>query len=363
VKIKAWIITFIVIAAVLFGLYFYKQPSLSTSTKDGGGGFEPSATVEAIETTSSPFKKTVQVTGVVKAPKQLVLKNELAGKITELSLPSGKVIKKGQTLLTLDSTNEQASLVAAKARVTLANQTLKRYKNLVARNEISAELVDKATSDLAIANSDVIALNTRIEKKTITAPFDAIVGLHELTTGQYLDSSSSIANLVGMSDVLWVEFSLPQSYSALALNESVNVNSSSGVQLSANIIALEPTLTSQSRQLKYRAQFGIKDHNIKPYSLVNVVAPISKAESKISIPDVALTNDQFGHYVFTLTPDEGGKGAYRAKRKQVWIVLKNEAQAVIEKGLEVGEMIATTGAFKLRDGMKVYIAQSSNTAK
>ncbi|XPF96026.1 efflux RND transporter periplasmic adaptor subunit [Colwellia sp. RE-S-Sl-9] len=362
-KIKVWIITLIVIALVLLGLYSYKQYLMSPSGGASAGDFEPAATVEATETKMSVFQNTVQVTGNIKAPQQLILKNELAGKITGLFLTSGEIVKKGKTLLTLDTSNEEASLIAAKARVTLSEQTLKRYKNLVSRNEISAELVDKATSDLAIATSEVMSLNTKIEKKTITAPFDAVVGLHNLTQGQYLDSNSQIADLVGVTDHLWVEFSLPQSFSELAINETVMINSSNGLALSANIIAVEPVLTSQSRHLTYRAQFSVKNNAIKPNSLVNVVAPISDVENRISIPDVALTHDQFGDYVFILTPEEGGQGSYRAKRKQVTIALKNETDVVLKNGLEEGQTIATLGAFKLRDGMKVFIAKAAPTAE
>ena len=363
VKLKAWIVTLLIILLVLFGLYTYKFKPFSSSAEASGGGFEPAATVEATKATSAPFQNTVQVTGNIKAPQQLLLKNELAGKITGLFLTSGDVVEKGQTLLTLDSSNEQANLIAAEARLTLAKQTLKRLKKLVARNEVSAELVDKAVSDLAIAESEVVSLTTIINKKTITAPFKAIVGLHNLTIGQYLEGNSQVVDLVGVNRFLWVEFSLPQSFPELALNKTITLNSANELNILASIIAVDPMLTSQSRHLKYRAKFSVENNDIKPNALVNVIAPISETENRIIIPDIALTHDQFGDYVFILTPEEGGQGSYRAKRKQVWLTLKNNTQVILQKGLEEGQLIATLGAFKLREGMKVYIAKTDASAQ
>lgn len=362
-NIKAWIITLFIIVFVLFGLYTYKFKPFSSNAETSGGGFEPAATVEATKATLSVFQNKIQVNGNIKAPQQLMLKNELAGKVTDLFLVSGDLVEKGQILLRLDTSNEEANLIAAEARLTLAKKTLKRLNKLVSRNEVSAELVDQAIADLAIAKSNVMSLTTTIEKKTIVAPFKAVVGLHRLTIGQYLDGNSDIAALVGVSDSLWVEFSLPQSFPVLSLNDNVLILDDKNKSIPANVIAVDPVLATQSRHVKYRAKFSITKNNIKPNALVSVVAPVSNIENRISIPDVALTHDQFGDYVFVLTPEEGGKGSYRAKRKQVWLQLKNETQAVLKSGLDEGEIIATVGAFKLRDGMKVFIAKNETSTE
>ncbi len=357
-NIKAWLITLVVISSVLFGLYTYKSNAISSGAQGSSPAFEPAATVEAVETRLSAFQQTTRVSGIVKAPQQLTLKNELAGKITELHFKSGDVVKKGQVLLRIDVSNEQAALGAAKARLTLSEQTLKRYKKLVSKNEISADLVDKASSDVAIAKSDIQILQTQIDKKTITAPFNAVVGLHDLTLGQYLDGNSNITELVGVTSTLWVEFSLPQSIPQLSIGEQVNLTTVNGLNVEANIIAANPVLGAQSRHLKYRAEFPLNNNPVKPNALVSVTAPVGSEQQRVLVPDLSLTHDQFGDYVFVLTPEDNGQGSYRAKRTQVWLTTKNAKQAVLNKGLDAGQLIATTGAFKLREGMKVFIAQA-----
>jgi membrane fusion protein (multidrug efflux system) len=357
VKIKAWLITLVVLSSVLFGLYTYKNNAISSGAQSSDQGFEPAATVEAVKTAITPFQSTTQVTGNIRAPQQLTLKNELAGKITELRLQAGVVVKKDQVLLRLDTSNEVAALGAAKARLTLTEQTLKRYKKLVSRNEISADLVDKASSEREIAISDIELLQTKINKKTIKAPFKSIVGLHNLTIGQYLDGNSSITELVGVDATLWVEFALPQSLPELAIGEIVTLTVNNSLSAPAKIIVVDPVLASQSRHLKYRAEFNKSAMPIKPNGLVDVVAPISKEEGRISIPDLALTHDQFGDYVFVLTPEDSAQGSYRAKRVQVWLERKINDRVILKKGLNAGQLIATTGAFKLREGMKVFLAQ------
>ncbi len=359
-KIKAWLVTLVVLSLVLFGLYTFKYGFVFSEVKESPPAFEPAATVEATETSVQPFQSTTRVTGIVKAPEQLILKNELAGKVTELLFHSGEIVNKGQVLLRLDTSKEIATLRAAKARLTLSEQTLKRYKKLIAKNEISADLVDQASSERDIAISDIELLQTIIDKKEIKAPFKSIVGLHHLTVGQYLDGNSNITELVGVSETLWVEFSLPQSFPELVIDEVVTLNTNSNAIISASVIAVSPVLSSESRHLKYRAKFNKGDGFIKPNALVDVIAPISKEEGRISVPDLALTHDQFGDYIFVLTAEESGQGSYRAKRTQVWLEQKNNNTVTLKEGLVAQQLIATKGAFKLRDGMKVYIAQAQS---
>ena len=357
-KIKAWLVTFVVLFIVLFSLYTFKFGFIFSEKKEAPPAFEPAATVEAIETSIQPFQNTTKVTGIIKAPQQLVLTNELAGKVTGLLFSSGEVVNEEQVLLKLDTSNEVATLKAAKARLTLSEQTLKRYKKLIIKNEISADLVDQASSERDVAISEIEVLNTIIDKKIIKAPFKSVVGLHNLTIGQYLGVNTKITELVGVSDTLWVEFSLPQSFPELAIDEIVTLHASINDNISATIIAVSPVLSNESRHLQYRAKFNKADGLIKPNTLVDVIAPIGKEEGRISVPDLALTHDQFGDYVFVLTPEESGQGSYRAKRTQVWLAQKNNNTVTLKEGVTAKQLIATKGAFKLRDGMKVYIAQA-----
>lgn len=159
-KIIRWIAVSLVLGGTVFGLYSYKSSLQQAAAAQGANMPEPSATVNAIEVATINYQKTVQVSGEVQAFKFLVLNNELAGKIISLNAASGSKVQKGQVLLELDHSDENARLIAAKATLVLNQQTLTRYIELKKNREISEELVDQANAAVQIAQSNIAVLTT-----------------------------------------------------------------------------------------------------------------------------------------------------------------------------------------------------------
>jgi multidrug efflux pump subunit AcrA (membrane-fusion protein) len=101
--------------------------------------------------------------------------------------------------------------------------------------------------------------------------------------------------------------------------------------------------------------------------MVNVLVPEGDASPAVRIPKTALKRDSFGTYVFSLiNADEAGEegmdtpaGAYRAKRLKVTLGAELGTEVVVSEGLQAQRFIAAKGAYKLREGMLVYV--NSNT--
>lgn len=355
--LRRWIITLVMLALALAAIWGYKQNLQAAQQTQGESMPEPAAVVEAQQAQLVDYQAKVQVNGQVVPAQQLQLSNELAGKIAQLSLPSGGKVKKGQLLVAMDSSEEKARLAAAKASLLLAEQRVKRVTELRKTNKISAEDLDTAMANQAVAKAEIAALEATIAKKHLYAPFDAVVGIHNLEQGQYLQANSEITHLVGIQDYVWVDFSLPQTYGELPLQSSVWIKaiSQNATVVEAKIVAMEPSLSSASRQLRYRAKVDISQLPLKPNTLVKVTVPLLNAQQQVAVPDLAISRDQAGEYVFLL--DDEGEGAYRAKRQKIIIGARQGQQVFIQSGLEVGQLVATKGAFKLRPGIKVYISQ------
>jgi membrane fusion protein (multidrug efflux system) len=263
-------------------------------------------------------------------------------------------------LVEIDHRDEDARLIAAQAQLTLTEQTYRRYLKLKKNNEISDELVDQANAAVQIAKSDIAILTTTIAKKKLRAPFNAKVGIHNLETGQYLDNNSQVLTLIGVNEFTWVDFYLPQVYRELSVGSSVQIRAMNrNESFQAQIIAIDPLLARKSRSLKYRAQIKSSVLALKPNTLVSVYSPIAENISIASVPDVAITRDPLGSYVFLLEAE--GEGAYRAKKVKVTLGDRNNDHVFVLSGIDEGQLIATKGAFKLFPQMKVYVAESLAT--
>ncbi|GGA68267.1 acriflavin resistance protein [Neiella marina] len=358
---KRWAISAVVIVAVIAIITLSKQQMMSDQTAMGAGG-EPVMTVEALVVEQTQYSPTIEVTGEVNALQQMQLTTELAGTIGRLNLPMGGVVQRDQVLVELEHSEESAKLIGAHAKLELFQTRLKRLVSLQAKKQISEEQVDEVKADVKLAESEVAQLQAIIDKKVFRAPFTARVGIHDLELGQYLDSNTVITTLVGLSDSVWVDFQLPQSYLPLALGDQVEVSliGKNGSHL-AEIVAVSPQL-SNSRSFDYRAKLTLADSAIAqlyPNTLVTIRVPVSAAQSVIKVPELALARDQFGAYVYVLEQQEGD---LRAKRTAVEVLATEDGLAVLQGELQPSQQIATKGSFKLFPSAKVNVVSAESEA-
>jgi len=297
--IKKWILTLLVCISIAAVLVVYKVMDNRAAEQANASAPEYSETVEAASVESIEYQPAVSVLGQVVAPQQVSLRNEVAGTIAEVNFDSGTQVKKGQLLIQLDVSEEQAQLQSAIARAELARTTKKRIVKLRDSKIVSQEQYDKAVADLKVAEADKAMIEASISKKTLQAPFDAITGLHQFERGQYLEENTLITTLVGLQDFVWVDFSLPQIHSALPDNASVTIAplSSHGTAplsnmnwspISAPVIARESIMTRESRSLSYRVQVDKGAVELLANAIVSVKVPIAQAVSKLAIPAIAV---------------------------------------------------------------------------
>lgn len=352
-KIIPWLSVVVIVSASVGGLFYY-QGTLA-SDQQMQSGVEPSVKVQAIRVQSVNYQKKISVIGEAQAVKYITLKNELAGKVTQLNMASGARVSQGQVLLALDHSEESASLAATKATIKLKKQTLTRFQALLEASRISKENVDLAQAEYSVAIADTERLEAIIAKKVIVAPFDADVGIHNINVGQFLDKNTEITDLLGVETYIWIDFKVPQTYTKLPLNSAVDVTISSAPtrenSAQAIITSVASSYSKDSRQLKYRAKLLNSTLDITPNQLVKVAVPINKVEAVITVPSLAIVRDQLGDYVFKLIKDDHGD--YRASREKVVLGERINEQVIISKGLNSDDLVAAKGAFKLRRGLKV----------
>lgn len=322
---------------------------------------EPSETVELYKTTSTRWIETTATVGEVKTPQAVSLRNEVEGRIVAVGFAPGETVHKSQMLLQLDASEEIAQLRAAEADAALAEQILSRNQKLIGQKLTSQQDYDQAKAQRSVALARAESLRAVIAKKTLTAPFDARAGLHNLQTGQFLVADTVITQLVGEQSYLWVDFALPQHQADVSVGTAVSITAR-GVTLDplvGTVTATDPVVSSTSRNMMFRATVGNTGAVLKPGMLVDVLVESVPAQDVTVVPNTSVLYDSKGSYVFILMPDE--KGEPRAKRRDVTTGGEKNGLVVILSGLQPEEPIAGNGAYKLQDGLLAKIHPVAET--
>lgn len=355
-KFRAWIALFAVCVLITAALAFAKYRQISAAIAFAESFPEPSETVQLYIVDADTWLETVTVNAEVVATQSIELRNELPGKIVRVGFQPGASVSAGQILLELDISEEKAQLEAAEASEEIAELALARNRKLVEAGAGSQEARDNAIAQRRSAAASKQALQAVIDKKTLRAPFDANTGLHQLEPGQYLDGGSLITRLVGTTPNRWIDFSVPPHQAGLAIGDTVDVAHSRDKQttISSRIIARDAWVDENSRNIRFRALVENAPDWVLPGSLVTVKLPLGDERQVSRVPVTAIRRSAFGANVYRLVPSEDGAHLpERAQLQPVTLGAERDRHVIVTEGLSIGDRIAATGAFKLRDGMLV----------
>ena len=293
--------------------------------------------------------------GTVLALRSITLKNEIAGTVREVHLTPGQVVEGGTVLVALDVSVEEAELKAQEAQAALAKTVLDRRKNLNQEMATTQEEVDRARADLDVARAQITRTKAIIARKTIRAPFRALVGIADVHPGQYLNEGTLLTTLQGIDDAAHVDFTVAQQVAAdLRAGELVEVSAGTSAPVTAKIVALDSRIDPATRNAVVRARIEGTVHMPSPGSSVRVRVPVGTSHKAVAVPVSALRKGPQGDQVFVITQDKDGRA--RAHIQQVESGAMFGDEIVIQAGLAAGEQVAASGSFKLREAALVSIA-------
>ncbi len=351
-----WLVVLLVCLAITTGLGWFKYNQIQTGIEIARSFPEPMESVEFAIAKEITWQPTISVKAEAVAINSVDIKNELDGRIVEVNFKPSEAIKKGQLLVRLDTSEEQARLAAAQAQTRLAELEYERNQQLIERRVVSESERDKTFTERDASAAAEAQLEAIIAKMAIHAPFDAVAGLHELEIGQYLEGGTLLTRLVGVNAKIWIDFSLPQHQARLQIGDNIAISASQMVDIptSATVIARDAWVDTQSRNIRYRAIADNLNSTLYPGSAISVDIPLGEEITSIIVPTTAIRYDSLGPNVFVLVPSEGdARAADRASRRAVTLGPEDNQMIYVISGLNAGDRIATNGSFKLREGILV----------
>ncbi len=340
------------------GLAVWKYSDIAASDAAAANQPEPMEAITAAVATERAYRPTTTSIGTVLALRSITLKNELAGTVRQVKLVPGQIVEAGAVLVALDVSVEQAELRAQEAEAGLAKTTLDRLENLREHRATSQEEVDQARGARDVALANIERTRAVIAKKIIRAPFRARVGIADVHPGQYLNEGTELTTLQGVADAVHVDFTVAQRVaSSLRVGDSVGVTAGTDIApLPARIVAVDSRVDPTTRNATVRARVtGAVPP--APGASVRVLVPVGGQSKVVAIPVSALRKGPGGDHVFVIAADSTGKTRAHVRQVESGPVLGDTV--LILSGLTVGEQVASSGSFKLREAVLVAVADSS----
>ncbi|HEX4945122.1 MAG TPA: efflux RND transporter periplasmic adaptor subunit [Blastocatellia bacterium] len=354
-----------------------------------GGGGEPlqPRTVRLVTASDRTLTQMVTATGTLAADEQAALSFRVAGRLAQLSIDLGSVVRKGQAIAKLETIDfkqrvdtADAALQQARARLGLpptgsndrvnaentalvrearavldsARAIRDRTRQLVSQGIQAKADLDQVESSYKVAesryqdaleevrNREAVLLQRRSELElakqqltytTLYAPFDGAIQEKRVSIGEYLATGAPIATLVRLHPLrLRAEVPERESFGIRpGLGVKVTVEGDSNTYV-GRVARISPAFQEQSRTLIVEAEVDNQHGRLRPGAFVKAELQTSSQQAVVTIPASALVTFAGIQKVFL---NKDGKAIERTV-----VVGRKEADWVeITEGLTAGEQI------------------------
>jgi membrane fusion protein (multidrug efflux system) len=348
----------IIVLAVFLGLAGVKTWQIRTLIAAGQAFAPPPETISSAVAHEEKWQDTLTAIGSINAVQGVTISPEIAGKVSEIAFESGTIVARGDLLVRLDTSSEEAQLRAIEAQVDLARLNAERDRQLRTNNTLSQSELDAAEAVLKQNQANADAIRATIEKKNIRAPFAGQLGIRLVNLGELLDVGKPIVSLQALSPV-FADFSLPQQELArfkTGLAVRVASDTYPDRHFDGTLTAINPDLDATTRSVRLQATFANAEQLLRPGMFVRVEVIFPEEQTVLAIPATAILSAPYGDSVYVIESHpgkNGGKPEAIVSQKFVRTGRSRGDFISVETGLKAGDRVVSAGVFKLRNGMSV----------
>jgi RND family efflux transporter MFP subunit len=323
--------------------------------------------VEVAKAVKKPAPVVIEALGTVTPIQTVAVRTRLDSEIVGVHFEDGASVQQGDLLFTLDSRAleaqiKQAEGIVARDRAQLAGaeRDVRRYTELVAKSATPIINLDNAKTQVdtfraAIAGDEGALENLKVQLSycTIRAPISGRIGAASVKIGNFVRTGDS-ASLAVINQItpIYVNFSAPQrSLPPIrrALGDGtarVAAGIPGDTQVAGGrLTMIDNNIDATTGMVSMRATMDNADQVLWPGALVETKLTLREEEAVV-IPAAAVQTGQAGNFVFVVKDDT-------AAVRPVKVARINTAEAVLESGLEAGELVVTNGQLLLTTGTKV----------
>jgi membrane fusion protein (multidrug efflux system) len=324
---------------------------VADATTNGAGAAPPggwATPVEVAEVTVKDSVQSVLAVGTLVANKSVIVRSEVGGRVAKLDLPEGQPVKAGQLLVQLDPSVELAELQVARARLELWRSNYERASALYKRGAGTERALDEARAELKAVEAAVSLRETQLEKLTILAPFNGVLGLKRIDEGDYLAPGAEIINIEQV-DPLLVEFRVPEIFlPAVSIGKKVSlaIDAYPDRSFDGEVYAINPLIDTAGRSIVMRARVPNPDDALRPGLFARVTLTLTVSEDAIYVPEEAIVPIGQDRFLFRAVD---GKAAFTPVKTG----LRGGGMVEIVEGLSPADVVITAGTLKIYDGAAV----------
>jgi RND family efflux transporter MFP subunit len=316
----------------------------------GGRGGQGQTAVVTKPVGQATINDRLQAIGTGRASASATVKPYASGRLTEVVVASGQRVKRGDVLVRLDSDAETIALDRAEIAVRDAQSRLDRVQALQRAN--TATSVQVIDAQLVLRNAELARRDAQLslERRTIVAPIDGIIGIIPVEVGNTVTADTAIATIDDRSSLI-VDFWVPERFAGqiqVGAGLTAVPVAQPGQTFDGTVSAVDNRLDEASRTLWVKARIPNDDDRLRAGQSFQVTMRFP-GDTYPAVDPLAVQWGTDGAFVWTV---RDGKGA----RTPVKIIQRNTENVLVQAELKPDEAVVTQGVYAMREGGPVQVA-------
>lgn len=339
--------------------------------------------VTAVKTATIGTKdlpQVLQITGSVKANNEVQVLAKSPGRVTNVRVDVGSVVKAGEVLATVEAVDmalrvkqadaqvqaARAGLEQAKVQQAAAQRSFDRAKNLHDKGSLSQSDFEQAENGLKLSSVGVLGAEAQVslaeanlaivqkgfEDTRITSPIAGVVTKKMVNVGTFANTNGP-AFAVQDQTSLKLEGTVPAAFVAqleTGMKVEVLVDELPGRSFEGAVSRIAPTLEQETRRGAIEVSLApAKD--LLPYMFGRALIAFGNTADVVVVPTSAVLSVA------------GSPGVYVVRNDKAALVrprlgAKHDNDVVVEEGLVVGDRVVVSGDAGLKDGAAVNVSGS-----
>ncbi|HNP36589.1 MAG TPA: efflux RND transporter periplasmic adaptor subunit [Woeseiaceae bacterium] len=294
-----------------------------------------------------PLVDEIEALGTASANESIDIQPRVASLIESIEFVEGQLVKKGDLLVKLESSETKAGLALAEAALAESRSLYNRNKALSDTHAISASGLEQLLAQVKVDEAQVEAARARLDNTLIRAPFAGRVGLRRVSPGSFVNTSTVITTLDDISTIK-LDFSVPETFLTV-VKDGMTIRAGSIVypnrRFAGTVASIDTRLDPVTRAVQVRAILPNVDGDLKPGMFMTVELQRDRGDVLVA-PEQSIVPEGDKQYVFVVADNV-------VEKRTVELGRRVPGYVVITTGLVEGEEVITEGTGKVRSGSEV----------
>ncbi len=370
------------LAKVLKNSYIGLGVVLLLLSAAGCGGPQESAQPQAVPVKAVKImQQDVQITneyaGQIQAKQEVKIQARVSGNIIEKMVAGGDLVKAGQPLYRIDSTQYETTLLSAQAQLVQAEVNLEnartdteRYQSLlnaaaIPEQRLTTQKAAERQNEALVASYRALVRKAQDDMNStlVVAPIDGRLDVNDVSVGTYVQAGSTTLVTVGGLDPVFVQFNMSENEyltlrqlaqnhvasSGWGDNVTITLSNGAAYPLSGKVTQADRSLANNSGTLTLKAAFANPDGILIPGMFARVKIAGAPVKNAVLVPQRAVQQVLDKTLVTVVGADN------KAEPRAVTLGDKVGSFWLVKDGLTVNDTVVVEGLTKVQEGAALAV--------